>query len=1312
MVLDSLFNKEIRTLKKAERLYEKGARMANVNDPQGKSLALEALNLIFSSRDLISSKTNDFSLLLSKIGALISRYGDFKNADEAFKMAMSLNGKNIDAYINFAESLAQRKDYDRALKMTERALLIDRRNKRAWETKASIYEIIGDIDEAIKVYRGLIALYPENLEYYEKYLKYKPDDYEILYKKGKILYKKGDLKGATDSFEEVVKHKPDHKNAYLYLGAAYHKLDRLDDSIRAFKKVITLDHKNKAAWFNLAIIYEKKKKYDDALESIREAVKIDPNDPKVWYRRASIEKNMGSYAQALISINRAVEIKKDFVDAFLLKREILKKIYDPKEMVDTCSSLINLGRMDVDIYHDLAKAYFDMKDYTNALKVTEAILSRIPNDLTGLKMQRDIMKIQGRWNEVISLCQKILKISQKDVECLLDQATAYENLGKLESTLNILKKATDLAPNNMDIWMKRKNVAKKLNRPDEVIAASLPIIEKIDDLETYIDLGKAYYVIQRFDESRKILERALKIGENDELWYNLGKTYYKLHNLEDAARSFRKASEINPKEKKYWSSLGWVYEKLEKYREAIDAFDRAIDIDSGDMRIWYERGICLEKIGEREKALKSFDVALKINPKFTKALFEKANLLLELGSLEDSLDAFNKLLHLDPANHLAFYKRALVRFKLKNYESCLKDINNALKYEKREDYYELRKDCCKEMKNWNCVVDSARRIIEINRKNLSAYRDLAKGYINLGKVESAVEAYRDALEVFPDEDVLLYELKDLLKKEGRNGEVVNVAKKILELHPDDFNNLLDLSGALISLDRYRDAENYLLRALDIKKTKEVYDLLGNLYSKLEDYKSAIKYYKESLKLQDDPEVRYFVAKCYYKLNNYDTALKEIRKALRKNKAAKYYLLASKIAMDKGDTNYALKYGREALKLQDSPEVRLLLSEVLLSAGEYEEIIHILKDLAKSGNLKALQILGDALEKSGRYDDAIAIYDRIVEIDENNINALKGLARIYLKKKDLENARNVLENLVKIVPENKEVNEDLAFVYSSLGEYEKALKYINQAIILDPENKFFYNSKGLILLNMKLYDDAKKAFEKALSIDPEFRDAMEGLKDCERKIEEQEIEKYARKVLDWEHRTGKKVSKKVAFKDLGIPLGYIPKVFEYIESEEPFDPAALEEERKEKFERVSLYLARKINKIDGLSLADIIANTNLNIRSAKRLLRYIEFCLGSEFDEKTTPEDEHLVRRILDQGIDSRRIVNIMVGLDVGICKAKKLQTLYRKYFGEEMSVVGEQEDVVSEETPENEEEDVIVEKQEKMEMEDRGEPEDREDMFL
>ena len=1301
MVLDSLFNKETRAFRKAKRLYEKGYRLAQTNNPQGLELAKEALDLIVSSKDIISSLSNDFSSLLSKIGALLSIYADFKDADEAFRLAMTLNGRNVDAYINFANSLSQRKDYERALKMVERALVIDRRNKQGWELKAAIYEMIGDIDEAIKIYKDLIAMYPENLNYYEKYLKYRPDDYEILYKKGRFLYKKGDLNGAADTFENVIKINPNHKNAYLYLGAAYHKLDRLDSALRAFKKVINLDHRNKAAWFNLAVIYEKKKEYEDALDSIREAVRIDPNDPKVWYRRASIEKNTESYAQALISINRAIEIKNDYADALLLKREILKKIYDPKEMISTCTSLINLRRRDVDIYHDLAKAYFDIKDYNNAIAVIDPLLQMYPNDLFGLKMQKEIMKRWGRWNEVISSCQRILQLSPKEVECFIDQATAYEKLNKLVSALNALKNATDVDPKNVDIWKMRKNIAKKLNRPDEIIAASLPIIEKVDDLETYVDLGKAYYVIQRFDESRKVLENALKIGENDELWYNLGKAYYKLNDLENAARAFKKAAEINPNEKKYWSSLGWVQEKMKKYKEAIDAFDRAIDLDSGDMRIWYERGICLENIGEKEKALKSFNVALKLNPKFTKALFEKANLLLEIGSLEDSLDSFNRLLHLDPANHFALYKRALVRFKLKNYESCLKDVDNALKYEKREDYYELRRDCCKAMKNWDCVVNSAKRIIEINRKNLTAYRDLAKGYINVGKVESAIEAYRDALEVFPDNDMLLYELKEILKNENRHAEIINIGKKILEIHPEDFNNLLDISRALISLERYKDAENYLLRALDIKKTKEVYDILGELYMKMKDYRSAIKYYNESLKIEEDPEIRYFIAKCHYKLNEFNTALKEIRKAIRKKKLAKYYLLASRIAMDAGDLNNAKKYGYNALKLQDSPEVRLLLSQVLLSAGEYDEIIHLLKDLAKGGNVEALQILGDALEKSERYDAAIDIYDKILELNPNNIKAMEGLGRIYLKRKDFKNAKVVMEKLVKIVPENRDVNENLAFVYSSLGEYEKALKYINQAIILDPENKFLYNSKGLILMKMELYDEAKKAFEKALTIDPEFREAKEGLKDCERKIEEREIERYARKVLEWEHKTGKAVGKKEAFKDLGIPLTYVPKVFGYIEEEEPFDPSTLEEERKRKFEKASLSIARKINRIEGLSLADIVANTNLNVKSAKRLWIYIDFCLSNENLAKPSADDEHLVRRILEQRIDSTSILNIMLALDVGVCRAKRLQKLYHDYFGEEEKV---EEEVVEEENVERTEEREVSE--------ERSGEEEKEDMFL
>ncbi len=1312
MILDSLLNKEIRLLKKVEKLYSRGAKLIRADPQQAKELIGEALKEIARNNQIIKEKKSDFSLLLGKIGSSLSALQNYKDADNAFKLAFSYDPNNSSAYVYRSRSLAERKEYAEAHTMVDKAININRKDRSAWETKAEIYEKQGDVDEALKIYKNLIKMYPDEIKYYERYLGYKPNDEEILFKKGVLLYKKNDFAGTAKTMESVVSISPGNKEAYLYLGAAYEKLERYEDAIAAFKKVLSMDPDNKHAWLNLAVIYKKRGDYDDALNAVKEAIRIDPNEVKSWEMRAEIEYFLDKHEDALESINHALELKESR-NSLLLKRDILKKHYIPEEMAKTCMLLIDAEHRDIDIYLDLAKAYRELKKYEDALKVIEAILKVSPHHLPTLVLKKEIFKDMERWEKVVEVSDEFLNIDPKNTETLVDAASAYAKMGKYESALHFIKRATEIDRKNVEFWKLRKEYAKELNKPGEVIDACIGIIAITEDFDTYLDLAKAYYTMNRFDEAKKILNKALRIKDDANAWNQMGMVNYKLKDFEGAKNAFEKATSLNPEVKSYWSNLGWVLEKLEKYDEAIEAIDQALKIDENDMRLWYQKGVCLKKLGELEEALSCFNHALELNPEFTKALLEKGNILLELGHLDDAKDAYLSLLKLSPSNHQAMHRLSRIYLEKKEYESCKKYIEDALKFAKKEEYLELKKDCCKETRENECVIEVCRAILSINGRNLAAYRDLAQAYINAGKIDSAVNTYRKGIEVFPDNETLLLELKDLLKREHREPDVVDVGKKILELMPEDFQTLLDIGLAYMAMERYDDAEDYLLRAMNVKKSKEVYDALGKLYMKMKDYKSALKYFADSLKLEEDPEIHYLMAKAHYYNGELDFSIKEIRRALRKAKKAKYYILGALVYSDLQKMRDAKKYAQEALNIEDTPEIRVLLGKILTNAGEYSEAIGVLKIPAKEGNLKAMELLATALEKEGRTDDAMEMYRKILKIDKDNLEAYLGLGRINMSLEKYEDAKDAYEFAYRIAPHRKDVCENLSFVYEKLGNQSEALRYLDLAIEIEPENKYLWTRKGQLLLKAEKYDEAKRAFEKALSIDGEFKPALEGLKDAERYIEEREIEKYAREVLKLEYTTKSKVTKKVAFKKLNIPLAILPKVFKYIKEPESLDMRTLSPDEKSRFEKATYTIAKKLNRIEDVSLSEVIGTSKLTVRSAKRVLKYIELCLQGEGDEKITPEDENLVRRAVDMELNSS-LLNLMLSLDIGVCQAKRVRELLKQLFDDDEEY-GEpeeeepQEEEYTEETPEQEKE----YREESLDEEDEvDESDDEGEMFL
>ncbi|MCD6275942.1 MAG: tetratricopeptide repeat protein, partial [Thermoplasmata archaeon] len=729
--------------------------------------------------------------------------------------------------------------------------------------------------------------------------------------------------------------------------------------------------------------------------------------------------------------------------------------------------------------------------------------------------------------------------------------------------------------------------------------------------------------------------------------------------------SFEKAAEMEPEVKKYWNNLGWTAEKLENYEKAIEYFDKALQLEPEDMRIWYERGLCLKKLGRLEEALKSFEEALKLNPIFTKALFEKADILISLGNLNEALGALDLLLDKEPSNHRALYKRAWIRYQKKEYEAALKDIEYALKYEKREEYLELKKDICKAMKNFECVNSTSQEILSINRKNVNAWRDLARSYLEIGKVDSAVAKYKEALEILPDNKILLYELKDVLLENKRYADVIDVCKKILAIEPSDFMNIVDLSKALMKLKKYKEAKEYLTRALELNRNKDALELLGDVYFNLESFKNAIEAYSEALNLEPSDTLYYKLALSYHKIGKVSEALRYLKNALKMRKKAEYYLLGSDLYIERGSLTSALKYAKLGFQMKDSPEARMKLANILFGLKKYEDVISLLKPLAKSGDRDSLMLMARALEEDKRYEEAIALYREVIEKDKRNIDAWLGLGRCYLSVENYNKAAEAYERASLLSPEDKEIYRSLSFVYEKMNKLDDALKYVERGISLDPKDKYFWNSKALLLMKMKKYKEALDSFEHALELDPEFSPALEGKKDCERILEQQEVEKYAKSILIHEYRSGKKVTKKIAFQRLNVPLSYLNKVFAYIKREVPLNIETLSPEERKRLEKASLKLAKTLNKIENIKLSEIVANSELDISSAKLLLKYIEYCLSSDIQQEPDENIERLLKRALNMELKDYSVLNLMMNMDVGVCTARVLQKYLLEFLEEE-----------------------------------------------
>ncbi len=129
--------------------------------------------------------------------------------------------------------------------------------------------------------------------------------------------------------------------------------------------------------------------------------------------------------------------------------------------------------------------------------------------------------------------------------------------------------------------------------------------------------------------------------------------------------------------------------------------------------------------------------------------------------------------------------------------------------------------------------------------------------------------------------------------------------------------------------------------------------------------------------------------------------------------------------------------------------------------------------------------GDHLVKQGRYQEALAHYERAIRLVRRPSYAWtsRGVAMRYLGR--LDEALRCHENAIRLDPENEVAWCNLGTVYFKKGLLAKALDCYDKAIHIRPKYAIAWNNKGVVYARMNRFADADKCHTKATKLRPEY-----------------------------------------------------------------------------------------------------------------------------------------------------------------------------------------------------------------------------------
>ncbi len=137
-----------------------------------------------------------------------------------------------------------------------------------------------------------------------------------------------------------------------------------------------------------------------------------------------------------------------------------------------------------------------------------------------------------------------------------------------------------------------------------------------DDPNLHFNLGAALSDLQRYDEAREHLNKALAIdSDHTDARTTLGLTYAREQRLDEAIPVFEEASKRDPQNPYVWRALGRTLRLIEaRLPEAEAAIQNALELQAQDPISWLGLGEIRESLGKTEESIDAFKRCLGLNP--------------------------------------------------------------------------------------------------------------------------------------------------------------------------------------------------------------------------------------------------------------------------------------------------------------------------------------------------------------------------------------------------------------------------------------------------------------------------------------------------------------------------------------------------------------------------------------------------------------------------------------------------------------------------------------------------------------------------
>lgn len=456
-------------------------------------------------------------------------------------------------------------------------------------------------------------------------------------------------------------------------------------------------------------------------------------------------------------------------------------------------------------------------------------------------------------------------------------------MGEFDQAADWLVQAIAEHPGNNNYRLLLASLFIQQEKVSEAIAQYHRVLEKDPDNEgVYLRLAMLYAHSGDFGKAEEIFHKILK-KDADSYFTHLSyaRLLKQMGKFDQAAKEYEKALAFNwSKELAY--EIGYFYVSQKLFTDALRVYTTIIDEDAFDERAALSRIQALVDLDREDEALREL-ANLRLytkNPANIDIITAKLLLRKKEG------DAAKKILTdlVKQSNDSeARYMLALLAYQEEDYPASLAHLHFIEpESDNLEEAVYLQTRIYQKLGNIDEAIDLLQKHTEteIGRSPLF-YALLSSLYQAKGDNVAAMTLMETGVDLYPDNEQLLFEYGLVLEKNGMSETAVAIMEQVLELQPDHAEalNYIGYTWADRNI-HLQQALEYILRADALKPNNGfIIDSLGWVYYRLGNFSQAVLELERSVQLApDDPHIYEHLGDVYRSLQRIPEALKVYKKA--------------------------------------------------------------------------------------------------------------------------------------------------------------------------------------------------------------------------------------------------------------------------------------------------------------------------------------------------------------------------------------------------------------------------------------------------